>query len=351
GRSNLGVQLWRELQPDAAGRQAVGAQATYAALGPDGKPGTRVDLQIASPPPVPGATARLAGHFEQFVPIGDRNVLRLRATAAYSGVPGQTVGASGSVAINPPPSTGTFPAGPRGSGMRPSAEFGVSRTPAPLASRPGRATDTVAVTAALASPDTVLTATVSHARTDDVTQVRLTGTAMTRLGQTDIGDPPTTVTAGGVDPIGMPTGRYPAGARGSNTTAYARFAVTLADNGPQPKPGATFPGRDSITVGVSHTESHGLLAGAYVQGTHDATRYAEGTSPASRAAVTAGVHLRPADDVPVTIHLSGNAGGGGNSVSTGVTVMPDRNTAIEAGARFDLTRNEVQPYAQVRIRL
>jgi hypothetical protein len=235
--------------------------------------------------------------------------------------------------------------------MRPSVEIGASHVPAPQPGRPDRATDTVAVSAGLASPDTVLTATVSRARTDAVTQLRLSGTAMTRLGARDIGDPPTTVTAGGVDPAGMPTGRYPAGSRGTNTTAYARFAVTLADDGPRPQPGTAFPGRDSVTVGVVHTRSHGPVANAYVQGTADLTRHADGTAPAERVAIEAGVHLRPDDDVPVTIHVSGQTGAGGSAVSAGVTVMPDRNTAIEAGARFDVDRSEVQPYAQVRIRL
>jgi len=350
GRSNLGVQLWRELEPDAAGRQAVGAQASFAALGADGKPGTRIDLQVASPPAVSGATPRLAGRAEQFIPLGE-SVLRVRATAAHSGVPGQTVGASASVAIDPPPSSGTFPAGPRGAAMRPSVEIAVSHVPAPLPGRPDRATDTVAVSAGLASPDTVLTATVSRARTDTVTQVRLSGTAMTRLGPGDIGDPPTTVTAGGVDPVGMPTGRYPAGSRGTNTTAYARFAVTLENDGPRPKPGTTFPGPDSVTVGVVHTRSHGPVANAYAQATADVTRHADGTAPAERVALEAGVHLRPDDSLPVTVHVSGRAGAGGNAMSAGITVMPDRNTALEAGARFDVDRSEVQPYAKVRIRL
>ena len=351
GRSQFGVQLWRELEPDAAGRQAEGVQASYSRLNARGKPGTRIDLQVASPASVPGASARLAGRAEQFVPIGDTNVLRLRASAAYSGVPGETVGVAGSVAIDPPPFPGTFPAGRRGSPMRPGLELAASRAPAPLPGQPGRATDTLAVNAALVSPDTVLTASVSHARTGDVEQVRLAGTAMTRLGANDIGDPPTTVTANGIDPAGMPTGRYPAGARGSNTTAYARFTVTLADDGPPPRPGSTFPGRDSVTVGVVHTRSHGPLANAYVQGTADATRYADGTAPAERVGVTAGVHLRPDDDVPVTIHVSGNAGAGGESVSAGITLMPDGNTPIEAGARFDVDRNEVQGYGKLRIRL
>ena len=351
GRSNLGVQLWRELEPDAAGRQAVGAQASFAALGADGKPGTRIDLQVASPPAAPGATPRLAGRAEQFLPLGNASVLRVRATAAHSGVPRQTVGASASVAIDPPPSSGTFPAGPRGAAKRPNVEIAVSHAPAPLPGRPDRATDTLAVSAGLASPDTVLTATVSRTRTDTVTQVRLSGTAMTRLGPRDIGDPPTTVTAGGVDPAGMPTGRYPAGSRGTNTTAYARFAVTLENDGPRPQPGTTFPGRDSVTVGVVHTRSHGTVANAYVQATADVTRYADGTAPAERVAVEAGVHLRPDDGLPVTLHVSGQAGAGGNAVSASVTVMPDRNTAFEAGARFDVDRSEVQPYAKVSIRL
>jgi hypothetical protein len=57
------------------------------------------------------------------------------------------------------------------------------------------------------------------------------------------------------------------------------------------------------------------------------------------------------DDLPVTIHVSGNAGGGGDSVSAGVAVIPDRNTAIEAGARYDADLGEVQPDAKLRIRL
>jgi len=357
GSSNFTLQAWRSLEPDLAGRTAVGAQASYADRSGDGKPRNRIDLQVSSPPSVPGGTPALAGRVERFIPLDD-NVLRARATAATSGVPGQSPGGSVSVALNPQPFAGTFPSGPRGAPLKPSAEVGVTLAPAPLPGRGSRAATTIAVGAGLANPDAVMNVVVSHTRTgsaaagaDPTNQTRLAGFAMARLGQKDVGDPPTTTTAGGIDPAGMPTGRFPKGVTGTNTTAYARFTVTLADDGPARVPTAS-PGPDSVTLGVVHARSHGPLANVYVQGSTDVTRYAEGRSPASRVTVEGGAHLRPADSVPVTIHLSGRTNDGGqSSMSAGVVLMPDPNTALEAGGRYDFELGELQPYARIRFRL
>jgi len=235
----------------------------------------------------------------------------------------------------------------------------VARTAAPAPGDPGRTSTRIAVTGGALSPRTVATATVSRTETAGVAATQLGVAALQRLGRNDVGQPPTSVTAGGIDPINMPTGSYPAGVRGQNTSAYLLGTVTLADAGITPTPGA-FPGRDRVVAGVVHTTSHGRVASAYAQVTVDATRYAGDASPqGGRARVDAGAHIRvfKEDGPPLTLHVGAGAGGGGNSVQGGVNLMVDPNTTVGAGVRYVFDApdgrsvRELQPYAQIRIRL
>jgi len=354
GRSNLILQGWRALEPDTAGRYPIGAQASWARLDDRGRPQVRADAQIASPPPGAGATPKWSGRTDLFVPLDDTvagNHVRLRAAGSHTGLPGQATSVAVSATLNTPPNPGNFPAGKPDAEFKPHLDVTVARTAAPALGDPGRTSNRIAVTGGALSPRTVATATVSHTQTAGVATTQLGVAALQRLGRDDIGQPPTSVTAGGIDPIHMPTGSYPAGARGQNTSAYLLGTVTLADAGITPIPGA-FPGRDRVVAGVVHTTSHGRVASVYAQVTADLTTYADGASPeGGRARVDAGAHIRVAEDLPLTLHLGAGVGGGGSSVQGGVNLMIDPNTSMGAGVRYTLDSGELQPYAQIRIRL
>ncbi len=339
-RSNVTVEIAKDLERGTNGDAPTSIQASYSRRSPDGT-ATRGNIQFDT-------NGRASGRLEQFEPVGGNgDLVRGRVTVTHSGVDGQAMNFSATLGLNPLPNAGNFTA--PGTPVRPSLDVTVSSTAAPTSSQPWRVTKAVTVSGGVAGPGVVANAALSHISTGPNSQLRATGSLIVRLGANDIGSPPTTVTANGIDPVNMPTGGSPNEADGSNTTAYLRFAATLSDNGPLPKPGVA-PGRDGITVGVVHTRNKGTLASVYAQGTYDTTQYANGASPTTRFSGDIGVHLRPIEGIPVMVGVNGNVGPQGPSVSVGGTIFLDKNTTVQAGGLLNLSNNEVSPYAQVRIR-
>ena len=338
--NNVTVEIAKDLERNTKGTAPTSAQI-YVSRRPTGGENTRFHLGGNS-------DGAVWSRVEQFIPVGNGNLIRGRATATYSGVAGQAMGFSATLGLNPLPNGGNFTA--PGTPTLPSLDVTVASTAAATSQQPSRASKAVTVSAGVAGPGVVANAAISHNSTGPIVRVRGTLSAIVRLGPNDTGDPPTTVTANGVDPVNMPTGRFPDEADRSNTTAYMRAAETYADNGPLPKPGDA-PGPDGITVGVVHTRNKGPLASVYAQGTYDTTHYTNNASPTTRFSGDVGVHLRPIEGIPVTVGVNGNVGSAGPSISAGAAVFLDKNTTVQAGARLNLSNNEVNPYAQIRIRL
>jgi LysM repeat protein len=357
---NLTMMGWRDAAPDPrTGQERHGAQATYASL-KNGRPDARLDLRVESEPAGANTSPALAARAEKFVPLDPKNALRLRGTVGTSGLPETVPSWQASLALNQQPLAGNFPAA--NAPFVPAAELSYTRTSTPAPGAPGRYTDAAAIMLGATGPRTVINTTLTAAKTvapgvDDVNRLLLSGSAIQRLGPNDVGGPPTTVRKNFVDPVNMPTGRFTPGQQGQNTTLYSRFTVTLQDDGPPPilTPGVA--GRDSAELGVVHTRSHGVLSSAYVQATYDPTTYAAKATPAGgRTGVDLGVHLRPTDSLPVTVHLGGHAGIGGESIRGDLMIQPDKqkDLTVGLGARYMLsgpTEGELQPLVGINLRL
>ena len=311
---------------------------------------TRGSVRVGTPPPTPGAGPAVDVLLEHRQPVpGAPAPLRGRVTFSRPGTPGvQTVG----VAIGMPgPDRGTFPASGPG---RPVVDLAATWQQAP-----GTSSRTVAATVGYAAPSTVATATVTLKEAQSgATTTTLSFAAQQRL-QGRAGDPNTSTTTptvpGGIDPRGLPNGRFPAGAKEPITTLYADGSVTLQRSTPAAAPGAAL-GPDRVRVGIVHNRPQGPVPTLYAEMYGDLTPYPGGQSPRhGRLGGEIGIRLRPVANQPVTVDAALRAGApgpqdahGGTAVRLGMTVEIDKDTAIQGGVQIPLEKPS-DPEAYLRL--
>ena len=328
---------------DPNGRRAAELQLSGVHRWPDGAT-TRGATQIGTPPPKPGAGPAVEALLEHSQPVsGLPAPLRGRITLSQPGDRGvQTLGVAFGM---PGPSRGTFPA----SG-RPVVDLAAT-----WPQTPGKSSTTLAGTVGYAAPSTVATTTVSRRETQSgQTTTTLSFAAQQRL-QGSVGDPNTSTAAGGIDPRGVPTGRFPAGAKEPITTLYADGAVTLERSAPVPPPGATL-GPDRVRVGIVHNRPVGWIPTLYGEVYGDLTPYAGGQSPShGRLGGEIGIRMRPVENQPVTLDAALRAGApgpmdahGGTAVRLGMTVELDKDTAVQGGVQFPLGQQQGDPDLYLR---
>jgi hypothetical protein len=328
---------------DPNGRRAAELQLSGVHRWSDGAT-TRGAIQIGTPPPKPGAGPAVEVLLEHSQPVsGLPAPLRGRITLSQPGDPGvQTLGVAFGM---PGPSRGTFPA----SG-RPVVDLAATWQQAP-----GKSSTTLAATVGYAAPSTVATTTVSRRETQSgQTTTTLSFAAQQRL-QGSVGDPNTSTAAGGIDPRGVPTGRFPAGAKEPITTLYADGAVTLERSAPVAAPGATL-GPDRVRVGIVHNRPEGPIPTLYGEVYGDLTPYAGGQSPShGRLGGEIGIRMRPVENQPVTLDAALRAGApgpmdahGGTAVRLGMTVELDKDTAVQGGVQFPLGQQQGDPELYLR---
>lgn len=330
---------------DPNGRRAADLQLSGVHRWPDGGT-TRGAIQIGTPPPKPGAGPAVDVRIEHVQPVsGLPAPIRGRVTVSRPGDPGvQTVG----VAVGMTgPDRGTFLASGPG---RPVVDLAATWKQAP-----GKSSTTLAATVGYAAPSTVATTTVSREETQSgQTTTTLSFAAQQRL-QGSVGDPNTSTAAGGIDPRGVPTGRFPAGAKEPITTLYVDGAVTLERSAPVAAPGATL-GPDRVRVGIVHNRPEGPIPTLYGEVYGDLTPYAGGQSPRhGRLGGEIGIRMRPVENQPVTIDAALRAGApgpmdahGGTAVRLGVTVELDKDTAVQGGVQIPLGQQQDDPELYLR---
>jgi len=328
---------------DPNGRRAAELQLSGVRLWPDGAT-TRGVIQIGTPPPKPGAGPAVEALLEHSQPVsGLPAPLRGRITLSQPGDPG--VQTSGVTFGMPGPSRGTFPA----SG-RPVVDLAATWQQA----APGKFSTTLAATVGYAAPSTVATTTVSRRKTQSGPTTTLSFAAQQRL-QGSVGDPNTSTAAGGIDPRGVPTGRFPAGAKEPITTLYVDGAVTLERSAPVAAPGATL-GPDRVRVGIVHNRPEGPIPTLYGEVYGDLTPYAGGQSPRhGRLGGEIGIRMRPVENQPVTLDAALRAGApgpmdahGGTAVRLGVTVELDKDNAVQGGVQIPLGQEPGDPDLYLR---
>jgi len=332
--------------------RAADVQVTAARRWKDGGV-TRGSVRVGTPPPKPGAGPAVEVLLEHRQPVtGLPAPLRGRLTFSRPGTPGaQTVGAAIGM---PGPDRGTFPTS------------GPGRAVVDLAATwqqaPGSSSTTVAATAGYASPSTVATATLTQKETlsgpAKTTTTTLSFAAQQRL-QGSQGDPNTTTATAtvpaGIDPRGMPTARFPAGAKQPITTLYADGNVTLQRTTPPKAPGAAL-GPDRVRVGIVHNRPEGLVPTIHAEVYGDLTPYPAGQSPRhGRLGGEIGIRLRPLADQPVTVGAALRAGApgpqdahGGTAARLDVTYEVNKDTALQAGVQIPFDRpNDPEAFLRV----
>lgn len=334
---------------DPAGRRAADVQLSGARRSPDGGI-SRGAVRVGTPPPIPGARPAVDVLLEHRQPVpGLPAPLRGRLTFNRTGAPGeQTFGAAFGM---PGPDRGTFPAAGPG---RPVVDLAATWQQAP-----GTSSTTVAATVGYAAPSTVATAMVTRRQTQSGDSTTTLSFAAQQRLQGRVGDPNTSTAtpavAAGIDPQGVPTGRFPAGAKEPITTLYADGSVTLQRSTPAAAPGEAL-GPDRVRVGVVHNRPQGHVPTLYAEVYGDLTPYPGGQSPRhGRLGGEIGIRLRPVVDQPVTVDAALRAGApgprdahGGAAVRLGVTVELDKDTAVQGGVQIPLNSQD-DPEVYVRL--
>ena len=332
-----------------AGPRAAEVQLPAARRWQDGGV-TRGSVRVGTPPPTPGAGPAVEVLLEHRQPVSwAPAALRGRLTLSRPGTPGaQTVGAAIGM---PGPDRGAFPTS------------GPGRAVVDLAATwqqaPGSSSTTVAGTLGYASPSTVATATLTRKQTQaGATTTTLSFAAQQRL-QGSQGDPNTTTATAtvpaGIDPRGMPTARFPAGAKQPITTLYADGSITLQRPAPAAAPGAAL-GPDRVRVGIVHNRPEGLVPTIHAEVYGDLTPYPAGQSPRhGRLGGEIGIRLRPLADQPVTVGAALRAGApgpqdahGGTAARLDVTYEVNKDTALQAGVQIPFEKpNDPEVFLRV----
>lgn len=315
-----------EIEPNQAGRHPVGVGATYINARPD-SPVTRVDAQVKTPE-APGAQWAWSSRLEQDVLRVGPDVVRLRAGAWSSGRSGEATGFSGALTLNPAPDPGLFPKD--GSPTRLSLGLQAAVTPAPVTGNAGRTLTSLGGSIEVNSPQYRVGAALTHRHAPastkggfDMSELRLDVNAQARigglLGLKDSGQPPTDLAGISQD---MPTGEWPAGQQGTNTTVYGSLRQTLSSSDPAPA-NAPWGAGDAARLGIIHARSAGLVSAASLELRADFDQGGVGAE--------ASVWLHPVEQVPAFLHLNAETNPDRTVVGVGIGVMPDPKSVIEIG--------------------
>ena len=294
---------------------------------------TRVDTQVGSADPLPGATADSGNgvawslHATQFAQLDPANRLRARFTAAHSGRDRERVGLGASLFLNPLPDAGYFPAY-KDSRVGGGVDF--QRTPIPALTDPGRVRETLTASVHVANNRFRLAAALSHATTqplagagsDPVTATRIALDGQMRLSRQDKGQPPTDQRGISSD---APNGLFGSNERGArNTTLYGSVSHTLSTDAPAPATRPPFATGDAAKLGVITASDIGVVSSAGVEIQADLDHGDLGAK--------AWINLQPSEALPVYVSLEGQANPDRTAVAASVVVTPSDYSYLKLGA-------------------
>lgn len=331
GRQAFQVRAMRDLEAGVDGDTDWRLGASFVSKTPKWE--TRVDAQVGSADPLPGAPpdsghgVAWSLHATQFAQLDPANRLRARLTAAHSGRNGEPVGLGASLFLNPLPDAGYFPAY---TDARLGGGIDYQRTPIPALTDPRRTRETLTASIHVANSRFRAAAAVSHATTqplagtgsDPVASTRVTLDGQIRLGRQDKGQPPTDQRGISSD---APNGLFGPNERGaSNTTLYGSLSHTLSTNAPAPAVRPPFATGDAVKLGVITANDIGIVSSAGVEIQADLDHGDLGAK--------AWINLQPSEALPVCFSLEGQANPDRTTVAASVVVTPSEHGYIKAGA-------------------
>lgn len=337
GRQAVQVRAMQEIEPGVDGVKDWRLGASF--VSKEGKWLTRLDGQVFSADPLPGAPANSgtgigwAGHGTVFYQLNDTNRLRARVTTAYSGREGEPVGVGASLFLNPLPDAGYFPAH---KDLRIGGGVDYQHAPLPALTDPTRTRDQITGSVHVASSRVRASVALSHATTEPlagssapaVTTTRIVAEGQYRLH--GVGQAPTDQNGISLD---TPNGAFSEKERGGSTTVvYGKVSHTLASNASVPTKKPAFASGDAATLGIVTARDIGLLSSAGVEVTRDLDN--------GGASIRGVVNLQPTEKLPVYVALEAEASPMRSTAAASLVVTPTPSQFIKAGVQVTLSSQD-----------